>query len=178
MLILPPVRLRNRDWTHLMQLAFDPRYNGDPVTPFLRAEVHRAVVIEDDQLQKDIVHLNAWVTYQLDKRPAQTRLLVDPNDYVSDVMHVSVSSSLGAALIGIRVGDPMPFLCTEGNVHLVTALDVRELGATGTIRDESGLEEPWLRHAVSAEGNTLRLCTLCEQAMEKPGGSGVAAGMR
>jgi regulator of nucleoside diphosphate kinase len=174
MLILPPVRLRKRDWTHLMQLAFDARHNGHPVTPFLRAEIHRAIVIADEQLQNDIVHLNARVAYQLDKRPAKTRLVVDPNDYVPGGTHVSVLSSLGAALIGIRVGDPMPFLCTEGNVHLVTALDVHDLGVAGLIREEPGFKEP--RH-VSAKQATLRLCSLCEETNEAARREWLAVGM-
>lgn len=105
-----------------MQLAFDAKHNDHAVVPFLRSEVHRAIVLQNPQ--DDIVRLNAWVTYRLDKRPPERRLLVHPSDYVSGERQLSVLGSLGAALLGIRVGDAMPFLCTEDNLHLVTPLAV------------------------------------------------------
>jgi hypothetical protein len=139
MLFFPPVRLSNRDWTHLMQLAFDAKHNAHAVTPFLRSEVHRAIVLEN--LQDDIVRLNAWVTYRLDKRPPEKRLLVHPRDYVPGERQLSVLSSLGAALLGIRVGDAMPFLCTEDNLHLVTPLAVDQKAVPSLLMAEKPRSE-------------------------------------
>jgi hypothetical protein len=123
-----------------MQLAFDAKHNDHAVVPFLRSEVHRAIVLQNPQ--DDIVRLNAWVTYRLDKRPPERRLLVHPSDYVPGERQLSVLSSLGAALLGIRVGDAMPFLCTEGNLHLVTPLAVDQKAIPSLFMTEEPAPRP------------------------------------
>jgi regulator of nucleoside diphosphate kinase len=125
MLPFPPVRLPSRDWARLMRLAFDARYDSHPVAPFLRSEVHRAIITEEDN-DGDVVRLNAWVTYHVDWDASESHLLVHPDDFVSDGAHLCVLSSLGAALLGIRVGDRMPFVGAAGRLHLVTVLSVRQ----------------------------------------------------
>ena len=59
MLIMPSVRIPARDWTRLMQLAFDSDSAGEPCAPFFRNEVHRAIVLDDGECPHDIVCLNA-----------------------------------------------------------------------------------------------------------------------
>jgi hypothetical protein len=61
MLIIPTVRLPARDWTRLMLLVFDSEGECHPVASFLRNEVHRAIVLDDDECARDIVCLNSWV---------------------------------------------------------------------------------------------------------------------
>jgi hypothetical protein len=112
-----------------MQLAFDDKHTAHPVGPFLRSEVHRAIVLDDPRYREDVVRLNAWVTYQLDARPPESRFLVHSEDYVAGKRQLSVFSPIGTALIGIRVGDPMPFVSTEGQLRLVTALRVGQAPA-------------------------------------------------
>lgn len=126
MLPFPPVRLPSRDWECLMQLAFDAKYDRHPVASFLRSEVHRAIITEEDSDDGDVVRLNTWVTYHVDWDASESRLLVHPDDFVSERVHLSVLSSLGAALLGIRVGDRMPFVDAAGRLHLVTVLSVRQ----------------------------------------------------
>jgi regulator of nucleoside diphosphate kinase len=125
MLPFPPVRLLSCDWARLMHLAFDAKYDRHPVAPFLRAEVHRAIVSEEDNGDGDVVRLNTWVTYHVDWDAPESRLLVHPDDVVADSVHLSVLTSLGAALLGIRVGDRMPFVGADGRPHLATVLSVR-----------------------------------------------------
>jgi transcription elongation GreA/GreB family factor len=112
-----------------MHLAFDEKHKAHPVGPFLRSEVHRAIVLDDHGHREDVVRLNAWVKYQLDARPPESRFLVHLEDYAAGKRQLSVFSPIGAALIGIRVGDPMPFVSTEGRLHLITALTVGQVPA-------------------------------------------------
>lgn len=86
-------------------------------------------MLGDPGHREDVVRLNAWVKYQLDARPPETRFLVHPEDYAACKRQLSVLSPIGAALIGIRIGDPMPFECTDGQLHLVTALAVDQVPA-------------------------------------------------
>ena len=180
MLFLPPVRLSNPDWVRLMQLAFDEDHRVHPVAAFLQAEVHRAIVHEESTSARNVVRLNTSVTYRLDRRSAETRLLVHPEDDVSDSRCLSVFTSLGAALVGIREGDVMPFMCTEGNLHLVTPLAVgrpsrapvssaKNISAasvsgccpSGAIRDGTIQADPWI------EGATTMPALSCPEQLAK-----------
>lgn len=125
MLYFPSVRIRKRDWNRLMELAFEAEHNQHPVATFLRSEVHRAIVVDEIDAADEIVQLNSWVSYQLDKQPMTARVLVHPEDYAASELHLSVLTSLGAALIGVRVGEAMPFMCTEENLHIIRPLAVR-----------------------------------------------------
>jgi hypothetical protein len=73
MFSLPPVELSSRDWARLMELAFDEKHKIHPIGPFLRSEVHCAIVLDDPGHRGDVVRLNAWVKYQLDARPPESR---------------------------------------------------------------------------------------------------------
>ena len=68
--------------------------------------------------------MNRWVTYRLDLGRYESRILVHPEDYVSSERQLSVLSPVGTALIGIKVGDRMPYLSIEGAFHVVIAVSV------------------------------------------------------
>jgi hypothetical protein len=133
-----------------MQLAFDPRLDRHPMAPFLRSEVHRAIVLDDNEHREDIAGLNVWVTYQVDGRPAESRLLVHPDDHVADDLQLSVLSPTGAALIGIRAGDRMPFASADGHPHFVTPLavgrKVKRPAQTRASRRQPDVPRRGLRH--------------------------------
>ena len=136
MLTFPSVRRPNDDWVRLMSLAFDAENDLHPVGTFLRTEVHRAIVMEE--LDDDVVRLNAWVTYRIDWDSAESRLLVHPDDYACGGHYLSVLSPVGAALIGIRVGDRMPFFDFGRMLHLVTPVSLRQEPTTlGLLRRQA-----------------------------------------
>lgn len=124
MLTLPSVRLPNEDWGRLMSFAFDRENDCHPVSTFLRSEVRRAIVTA--QPDEDVVRLNAWVTYRIDCEATESRILVHPHDYEPGGHCLSVLSLVGAALIGLRVGDCMPFLDSWKRPHIVTPLGLRQ----------------------------------------------------
>lgn len=124
MLALPPVSIPCEDLGRLRPLVAEIRPGVDATVDFLRSELGRAIVLEDDVQSRDIVRLNVWVTYRIDWGPSESRILVHPDDYASDDLHLSVMSPAGAALIGLEVGSRMPFLM-ENALHLMTAVSVR-----------------------------------------------------
>jgi transcription elongation GreA/GreB family factor len=132
MLFFPVVRIGKNDWCRLMQLAFDPQNNAHPAAVLLRSEVHRSIVTDELDL-KEIVHLNGPVAYQMDGREPLERLLVHPDDYRPGELNLSVLTCVGAALIGIRVGDAMPFVCSKGHLHMVTVLPPRRISNASPI---------------------------------------------
>lgn len=78
---------------------------------FLWAEINRAKIVADDSHDiESIVTMGSWVSFGMDWGvPRKTVQLVWPEDRTSDLARISVLSGLGAALLGLRIGDQMPY---------------------------------------------------------------------
>jgi regulator of nucleoside diphosphate kinase len=108
---LPKIVLSASDYPRLEQLARVAAQRGDMSAMFLMVEINRAEVIPDDARDiESIVTIGSWITYWTNWGfPRKTVQLVWPEDCTSDLAQISVLSPLGAALIGLHVGDQMPF---------------------------------------------------------------------
>lgn len=116
--ILPAIRLPAAHRPMLARIAEQAVEDGHPVAGFLLAEIGRAELCEHTP---GIVTLNDWVTYRLDWGfPAESRMLVAPEDYRNPAIHLSVLSPPGAALLGLGVGGRMPYREIDGTLHVVT----------------------------------------------------------
>lgn len=111
MLPLPAIALTASDYPRLEKLARIAAEQGDMDAMFLLAEINRAEIAPDDAHDfESMVTIGSWVTYLTDWGiPRKTVQLVWPEDCRSDLAQISVLSSLGAALIGLRIGDQMPY---------------------------------------------------------------------
>ncbi len=143
---LPQITIATDDYNRLMSLAvMDPHRRG-PRRQFLLSELRRAALCHPARLPDDVVSTNAKVTYRLNGggKPME-HILVHPQDLLWPGAELSVTAPLGIALLGLRVGDRMPFR-TGGDEpwHEVVVEDVRfrllpeeaELG--GNAPDPSG----------------------------------------
>lgn len=118
---LPPVRIPESDYGRLAGVARQAAEDFHPVAGFLLDELRRATVVPESELPIDIVALNGWVTYRFDRGwRAESRVLVCPQDYRSAAVHLSVLSPLGAALVGLRVGDRISYSSIEGIAHVAS----------------------------------------------------------
>lgn len=118
--ILPPVTLPSQDHERLEQLLADALRDRHPVSSFLMSEVDRAHICDDREVPPDIVRLNDWVTYRQNDSPhSESKMLVFPQDFSDEQRHLSVLSLLGAAVLGLRVGDRLQFLDFKGELALV-----------------------------------------------------------
>jgi regulator of nucleoside diphosphate kinase len=125
----PDIVLSASDRSRLEQLARVATDEGDTDALFLLGEINRAENVPDDAGDPEsIVTMGSWVTYWTNWGfPRDTRQLVYPDQYTSDRHHISVLSPLGAALIGLRVGDQMPFFAAGCmNVVRVASVDRSE----------------------------------------------------
>lgn len=111
MLPLPAIALIASDYPRLEKLARTAAQQGDMDAMFLLVEINRADIIPDDDRDVDsLVTIGSWITYWTNWGvPQKTVQLVWPEDSASDLAKISVLSGLGAALIGLRVGDQMPY---------------------------------------------------------------------
>lgn len=126
MLPLPKITLTSSDHPRLEQLARAAAQHGDIDAIFLVGEISRSEIVPDDMCHVDsLVTIGSWVTYWTNWGvPRKIVQLVWPEDQSSDLACVSVLSSLGAALIGLRVGDQMPYF-VGGCLNLVRVQSVK-----------------------------------------------------
>ena len=111
MLPLPTLALTASDYPRLEQLARLAAQQGDLDGIFLLSEIDRADIVPDecDDLGS-LVTVGSWVTFCTDWGvPRRTVQLVWPGECWSDPARISVLTPLGAALIGLQVGDQMPY---------------------------------------------------------------------
>jgi len=108
---LPAIALTASDYPRLEKLARVAAQQGDVDAMFLLIEINRAEIIPDDARDAEsVVTIGSWVTYWSNwGAPRKTVKLVWPEDRTSDLAWISVLSGLGAALLGLRVGDKMPY---------------------------------------------------------------------
>lgn len=112
MLPLPAIALTASDYPRLEKLARVAARQGDMDAMFLLVEINRAEIVPDDARDvESIVTIRSWITYWTNWGvPRKTVQLVWPEDSsTSDLAQISVLSGLGAALVGLRVGDQMPY---------------------------------------------------------------------
>ena len=111
MLPFPRIVLPASDYPRLEQLARVAVMEGDTSAMFLMVEINRAEIIPDDACDTaSIVTIGSWITYWTNWGvPRKTMQLVWPEECTSDLAQISVLSPLGAALIGLHVGDQMPY---------------------------------------------------------------------
>lgn len=111
MLPLPKIALSAADYPRLEQLARVAARRGDISAMFLILEINRAEIVPDDAPDlQSIVTIGSWITYWTNWGvPRKTVQLVWPEDCTCDLAQISVLSPLGTALIGLHVGDQMPY---------------------------------------------------------------------
>lgn len=127
MLPLPKIALTVSDYPRLEQLARLAAQKGDLDGIFLMGEINRADIVPDqwDDL-RSLVTVGSWVTYCTNWGvPRRIVQLVWPEECGSDLARISVLTPLGAALIGLHVGDQMPYF-VAGCLNVVRIQNVTQ----------------------------------------------------
>jgi regulator of nucleoside diphosphate kinase len=117
---LPPIIIARRDYADLERLAVNALRKRHPVGGFLLSEIRRAVVCDAYKMPRGVARLNEWVTYRIDgNKQTESKILVCPAEFRRAEINLSVLSPLGAAVLGMRVGNCMKFFSNEGGLHFV-----------------------------------------------------------
>ena len=125
MLPLPKIALVASEYPRLEQLARRAAQRGDLDGIFLLGEINRADIVPDewDDLRSRAI-VGSWVTFCTNWGvPRRIVQLVWPEECWSDPARISVLTPLGAALIGLQVGDRMPYF-VAGCLNVVRVLNV------------------------------------------------------
>jgi len=132
---IPDVILPATDHRRLERLAQMGADRGNVDARFLLNEVNRAQVIPDRTVKPgSIVTMGSWVTFWIDwGLRRETRQLVYPEDYTYERTQILVTSPLGAALVGLKVGSEIPFFAA-GRTSVVTVERVSRTGPDDVVR--------------------------------------------
>ncbi|MBB3019165.1 regulator of nucleoside diphosphate kinase [Microvirga lupini] len=138
---LPAITLATNDYNRLLFTAMIQEKHNRPAAEFLLMELRRAKVCHPGSLPEDVVSTNCRVIYRLNDEPkSRTHLLVHPEDLIWSGAEISVTTPLGTALLGLRVGDSMPFIEADGTRHvvLVEGIGLRFLDDGSTVTRAPG----------------------------------------
>jgi len=122
---LPQIIIARQDYVRLERLAVNAVRKRHPASGFLMSEIRRAVVFDTNRTPDGIARINEWVTYRVDgSRQSESKILVCPDEFRNDQIELSVLSPLGAAVLGMSIGQRMKFFSIEGGLHSVIVEDV------------------------------------------------------
>ena len=117
----PPITITADDLLHLSTIGLSITDAAD----FLVHEIDRARIIPAHQASPDLVRMGSIVKYR-DNISGQARevTLVYPHDANGNPNHLSVLTTVGAALIGLSVGQTIEFTTPVGKRTSLTVMSV------------------------------------------------------
>jgi transcription elongation GreA/GreB family factor len=120
---LPEIYVPTSEKRHLLAAANDASENKLSIAAFLRAELRRARFCASSAFPTQTVIMNGNLTYRIDWEPESPCCrIVYPDEFSGNDNEISLFSPLGVALLGLKVGDRMPFFTPERGFRLVTAV--------------------------------------------------------
>ena len=123
--LLPSITVMAEEARRLNALASSSAVLFPRVAHFLAREMERARVVADDSGLRDVVRMGSQVRYCDDKTgDIRDVVLVYPHEADIALKRVSVLTPVGAALIGLSVGQTIEFETPGYNKRSLTVLGV------------------------------------------------------
>ncbi|AIR61223.1 nucleoside diphosphate kinase regulator [Cedecea neteri] len=116
----PAIIINELDAERLDRLLEQPQYAKAPVAEALNAELDRAEMCSPEKMPPDVVSMNSRVEFRdLSTQEVHVRTLVYPANLTDSDNQLSVMAPVGAALLGLRVGDSINWTLPNGSqTHL------------------------------------------------------------
>ena len=112
------------DYERLTDLANASMERLPDVAQELLDELERAQIVDPSQVPGDVVRMGSTVTFKSDDGHTRTLKLVYPADESLDEHRISVMTPVGAALIGLGVGQSISWTARDGKHHRLTVTKV------------------------------------------------------
>lgn len=117
----PDIILTSADADRLSALADATRSSQPAVADMLEAELARARLVAPQDVPADVVTMNSHVTFGYEHTTRSHWLtLVYPAEADLDMAKISVTTPVGAALIGLREGQSIAWNTAAGAVRRIT----------------------------------------------------------
>jgi len=124
---LPPIKVAKDELRRLNVLADSSMELFPHVAHFLAREMERAHIVADESDLRDVVRMGSRVSYR-DEGTGGTReiVLVYPHEANIELNQVSVLTPVGAALIGLSIGQGIEFQTPNRQTRSLTVLGVSD----------------------------------------------------
>ncbi|MBF8222756.1 MULTISPECIES: nucleoside diphosphate kinase regulator [Halomonadaceae] len=112
-----PAIIINRLDAERLQRLIDAASDKDlPVAESLEEELTRGEVIDPEDIPEDVVSMNSQVQFtDLNRNKQMIRTLVYPHALAATEDGLSVMAPIGAALLGLRIGDIIDWPLPDGS---------------------------------------------------------------
>ena len=122
----PPIHLIDADYDVIADLALSIGRRSPALSKMLLDEIDRAEIHARDGLPDDVVSLGSEVEFlDVDTGARRVVQLVLPVDADIEAGRVSILTSVGAGLIGLRKDQAIDWPCPSGRPRVLRILDVR-----------------------------------------------------
>ena len=121
---VPQIVVSSADYERLTDLANAARERLPEVAQELLEEMDRAKVVDAGKVPTDVVRMGSTVTFKSDDGHVRTLKLVYPVEESLDEHRISVMTPVGAALIGLGVGQSISWTARDGKHHRLTVTKV------------------------------------------------------
>ena len=121
---VPQITVSSDDYQRLTDLATASLERVPAVAKELLSEMDRARVVDADAVPADVVRMGSTVTFKSDDGQTRTLTRVYPADESLDEHRISVMTPVGAALVGLGVGQSISWAARDGRRHELTVLKV------------------------------------------------------
>lgn len=113
----PAITVSSLDYERLSALL-QTCPSGHPTAAALEAELERADIVEPEAMPAGVITMNSSARVCLDQKQDKTLTLVYPRDADGEQDRISVLAPVGAALLGLSVGQSMEWPTPAGSVRL------------------------------------------------------------
>lgn len=129
---LPRITIALADFMVIDRLLNSNAPGGETrIVKYLEGELERADVVALKDLPAHIVTMNSVVTFSDSKTgQTQTAMLVYPDATHADAETVSLLTPIGAALIGVAVGQSITWYKADGGAQTLQVLEVKQPAKT------------------------------------------------
>ena len=121
---VPQIIVSTTDYERLTDLANASLQRLPAVAQELLDEMDRAKVVKNGSVPADVVRMGSTVTFTSDDGHTRTLTLVYPKEESLDEHRISVLTPVGAALIGLSVGQSISWTARDGKHHQLTVTKV------------------------------------------------------
>jgi regulator of nucleoside diphosphate kinase len=106
------IMITNSDLQRLLPVI---EQSDTPASEALEMELHRAVIVDPEQVPTDLVTMNSELVYEdVDTQTRRRVTLVYPKDADASRGRISVLAPIGSALLGLRVGQEIDWQTPSG----------------------------------------------------------------
>lgn len=123
MMMPKKIYITEKDIDHLNSILMNIK--DSPAVRKLQDELDRATILNPEEIPPDVVTMNSRVQFKTLETDSTSEItIVYPSDADSSQARVSILAPVGAALIGLRVGDKIEWVLPTGLVRTFQILSV------------------------------------------------------